>query len=62
MAKKTIIKDIVSKKKLDFKKYCIQLSCGHNFIFDESVTPFSEAFENVKSIPCKQCFFNKKEL
>lgn len=62
MKHQSIIKNITKKQKLSFNKYKIILDCNHYFIFDESVTPYDKAFSHTTAIPCKKCFFNKKEL
>lgn len=62
MSTNSIIKKIISTNALLFQKYSVKLSCGHMFVFDEGVTPNSKQFFNLSSMPCKKCFFKKKEL
>jgi len=54
-----MLKKIIKTQFLQFNKYRICLECGHNFVFDEKLTPFpisKSRYEKIKNLPCKVCF------
>lgn len=39
----TCNKEVIKKKKMSFNKFYVELSCGHNFIYDENLDDISTA-------------------